>query len=70
MAGKRNTLPVVEFIFSIGSLSNLHWHAAIVEAIATYIEKKHYHVSKKVTDFDFVWHSETLFQPNDISVAL
>ena len=35
----------------------------------TYIEKKHYHVGKKVADICFVWHLDTLFQPNDILVG-
>ena len=35
----------------------------------TYIEKKHYHDSKKVADVGFEWHPDTSFQPNDISVG-
>ena len=35
----------------------------------TYIEKKYYHVGKKVAHFGFVWHPDILFQPNDISVG-
>ena len=34
-----------------------------------YIEKKHYHVGKKVAHVSFVWYRDTLFQPNDISVG-
>ena len=35
----------------------------------TYIEKNHYHVCKKVADVGFLWHPDTLFQPNDILVG-
>ena len=31
-----------------------------------YIEKKHYHVSKKVADIGFVWYTDTLLQPNNL----
>ena len=48
------------------SLSNTHRHATIAEAC---IEKKHYHVGKKVVHVGSVWHPDTLFQPNDILVG-
>ena len=35
----------------------------------TYIEKKHYHVDKKVSSIGFVWHPDTLFQSHNISVG-
>ena len=38
--------------------------------IRAYIEKKHYHVGKKVADVSFIWHPDTLFQPNDISAEI
>ena len=41
----------------------------LLRQMPTYIEKKHYHVGKKFADVDFVWHPDTLFQPNDISVG-
>ena len=34
-----------------------------------YFEKKHFHVGKKVADIGYVWHPDTLFQPNDILVG-
>ena len=36
----------------------------------TYIEKKHYHVGKKVADVSFTLHPETFFQHNNISFGL
>ena len=35
----------------------------------TYIEKKHYHVGKKVADVNFIWHQDTLFQSSDNSIG-
>ena len=37
--------------------------------MSTYIEKRHYHVGKKVAEVSFVWHLDTLFKSNDISVG-
>ena len=37
--------------------------------IPTYIEKKDFHVGKKVAEISFVWHPDTLFQLNDISIG-
>ena len=41
----------------------------LLRHMKAYIEKKHYHVGKKVADLGLVWHPDTLFQPNDISVG-
>ena len=41
----------------------------LTRQMSTYIEKKHYHVSKNVADVSFVWHPDTLLQPNDILVG-
>ena len=49
----------IEYIFI---LSNSPGHATIVEINAGKIEKKHYHVGKKVAHVGFVWHPDTLFQ--------
>ena len=38
--------------------------------IQAYIEKKHYHVGKLVTHVGFVWHPDTLLQPNDTSEGI
>ena len=37
--------------------------------LPSYLEKKHYHIGKKVPNVGFVRHPDTLFQPNDISVG-
>ena len=37
-----------------------------MQQLLTYIEQKHYNVLKKVANVSFVWHPDTLFQPNDI----
>ena len=41
----------------------------LLREMPTHIEKKHYHVSKKVANVGFVRHLDTLFQPNDILVG-
>ena len=38
----------------------------LLRQMPTYIEKKHYHVGKRIADIGFVWNPDTLFQPNDI----
>ena len=40
----------------------------LLRKMPTYIKKKHYHFGKKVADVGFVWHPDTLFQANNISV--
>ena len=50
------------------SLSNAH-SGNLLSQMLTYIKKKYYHISEKVADVDFVWHPDTLFEPNDISVG-
>ena len=37
--------------------------------MAAYIEKKHYHISKKVGEVGFAWHPDTLFQISYVSVG-
>ena len=44
-------------------------HVATRQLLRTYIEKKHYHVDKKGAEVGFVWHLDTLFQPNNILVG-
>ena len=50
------------------NLSNSCRHVAIVEPNAYIYWQKALSHRKKVADVGFVWHLDTLFQPNDISV--
>ena len=40
------------------------------QQLSTYIEKKHYHVDKKVADTGSEWNPDTFFQPSDILVGI
>ena len=48
----------------VSSLWNSHQYVTIAD-----VYWKHYHVEKKFANIDFVWHPDTLFQPNDISIG-
>lgn len=41
----------------------------LLRQMAAYIEKKHYHISKKVGEVGFAWHPDTLFQISYVSVG-
>ena len=56
----------VELIYS---LSNSRRHGTIAEANAGVCWEKHYHVGKKVAHVGFVWHPNTVFQPDHISIG-
>ena len=58
----------LSFCFMWLSYSNSFCHAAIGEVNADIYREKALSPQQKVADIGFVWHSDILLQPSDISI--